>query len=167
MHHRPLGDSGRTDQGFHMDSYWGMTRTRHHVPRWCMCLYYPHEVTLESGPTGIMPYSQYWEMMPPTSPEAAKKTEGLNSDDLLVRDAAIDAVCKAIDPSLSGMPVVVPAGSAIIMAYDLYHRGCRRRDEVADWRAMYKFQFFSTEGLLPLSCLPCGVIPCSPLSPTY
>ena len=30
-----------------------------------------------------------------------------------------------IDDSLSGMPVVVPAGSSIIMAYDLYHRGCR------------------------------------------
>jgi hypothetical protein len=41
------------------------------------------------------------------------------------RDAAIDASCKNIDDSLSGMPVVVPAGSAIIMAYDLYHRGCR------------------------------------------
>ena len=37
-----------------MDSYWGMTRMRSHVPRWCMCLYYPHEVTLESGPTGIV-----------------------------------------------------------------------------------------------------------------
>ena len=30
------------------------------------------------------------------------------------------------------------------MAYDVYHRGCRRRDDVADWRAMLKFQFVAT-----------------------
>ena len=81
-----------------MDSYWGMTRMRHHVPRWCMCLYYPHEVTLQAGPTGIMPYSQYWEMMPSESEEAKKRGTDASSDDLVVRDAAIDASCKAIDP---------------------------------------------------------------------
>ena len=125
MHSRPFGEAGTSDQGFHMDSYWGMTRMRSHVPRWCMCLYYPHEVTLESGPTGIMPYSQYWEMMPARDPAIAEKMKAQGSADYDERDAAIDASCKNIDDSLSGMPVVVPAGSAIIMAYDLYHRGCR------------------------------------------
>lgn len=123
-----------------MDSYWGMTRMRHHAPRWCMALYYPHDVTLEAGPTGIVPFSQYYEM-----PEQREGVgEAHNSDDLDLRDAAIDETVKSLDPALEGMPVCVPGGSVVMMAYDVYHRGSRRRDDVADWRAMLKFQFVAT-----------------------
>jgi hypothetical protein len=141
MHSRAFGEGGRSDQNFHMDSYWGMTRTRHHVPRWCMCLYFPHDVVLAAGPTGIVPYSQYWEM-----PEYREGLGQLHqSADLSVRDAAIAETVATLDPSLEGMPLLFPGGTVVMMAYDVYHRGCRRLDELADWRAMYKFQFFSTE----------------------
>ena len=140
LHSRPFGEGGTSDQNFHMDSYWGMTRTRHHAPRWVMALYYPHDVTLESGPTGIIPFSQYYEM-----PDYREGLGELHqSQDLSERDAAIDETVKSIDPALNGMPVTVPGGSVVMMAYDVYHRGCRRRDDVADWRAMLKFQFVAT-----------------------
>lgn len=117
-----------------------MTRMRHHAPRWCMALYYPHDVTLEAGPTGIVPFSQYYEM-----PEQRKGIgEAHSSDDLGERDAAIDETVKSLDPAFEGMPVCVPGGSVVLMAYDVYHRGSRRRDDVADWRAMLKFQFVAT-----------------------
>ena len=141
MHSRALGEGGKSDQGFHMDSYWGMTRTRHHAPRWCMCLYFPHDVVIEAGPTGIVPYSQYWEMPPHREGLGADQS----SDDLTIRDAALAETCTSIDPSLEGLPLTCKAGSFVLMAYDVYHRGCRRMNDSADWRAMYKFQFFSTE----------------------
>jgi hypothetical protein len=37
--HRHLHSSGKGDQGWHKDSYWGLRRMRHHRPRWCMILY--------------------------------------------------------------------------------------------------------------------------------
>ena len=41
MHaHRHLHASGKGDQGWHKDSYWGLRRMRHHRPRWCMVLYF-------------------------------------------------------------------------------------------------------------------------------
>ena len=141
MHSRALGEGGTSDQGFHMDSYWGLTRTRHHAPRWCMCLYFPHDVVIEAGPTGIVPYSQYWEMPPLREGLGADQS----SDDLTIRDAALAETCTSLDPSLKGLPLTCKAGSFVLMAYDVYHRGCRRMNDSADWRAMYKFQFFSTE----------------------
>lgn len=138
LHSTALGS--RNDQNFHMDSYWGMTRMRHHAPRWCMALYYPHDVTLEAGPTGIVPFSQYYEM--PEQREGIGQAH--SSEDFEERDAAIDETVKSLDPALEGMPVCVPGGSVVMMAYDVYHRGCRRRDDVADWRAMLKFQFVAT-----------------------
>ena len=138
LHSTSLGT--RNDQNFHMDSYWGMTRTRHHAPRWVMALYYPHDVVLESGPTGIVPFSQYYEM--PDQREGVGPAH--SSEDFGERDAAIDETVKSLDPAFNGLPVCVPGGSVVMMAYDVYHRGCRRRDDVADWRAMLKFQFVAT-----------------------
>jgi hypothetical protein len=113
---------------------------RHHAPRWCMALYYPHDVVLEAGPTGIVPFSQYYEM--PEQPEGVGKAH--QSEDFDERDTAIDETVKSLDPAFDGMPVCVPGGSVVMMAYDVYHRGCRRRNDVADWRAMLKFQFVAT-----------------------
>ena len=138
LHQTTLGS--RNDQNFHMDSYWGMTRTRHHAPRWVMALYYPHDVVLESGPTGIIPFSQYYEM--PEQREGVGQAH--SSEDFDERDAAIDETVKSLDPAFNGLPVCVPGGSIVMMAYDVYHRGTRRRDDVADWRAMLKFQFVAT-----------------------
>ena len=47
-------------QQLHKDN-WGR---RHHRARWCMAFYYPQDTTLEMGPTGVVPGSQYYNNQP-------------------------------------------------------------------------------------------------------
>jgi HEAT repeat protein len=47
--------------GWHKDSYWGHYKMRNHHPWWAMIFYYPQEVTLDMGPTGIMPGTQCYQ----------------------------------------------------------------------------------------------------------
>ena len=47
-------------QGLHKDSW----SRRHHRTRWCMALYYPQDTTLDMGPTGVVPGSQYYNHEP-------------------------------------------------------------------------------------------------------
>ncbi len=58
MHpHRHCHDTrpGSRAQDWHKDSYWGFTKPRHHSPTWIMAMYYPQKVTLDMGPTGVLP----------------------------------------------------------------------------------------------------------------
>ncbi len=50
--------------GWHKDSYWGYRKMRDHHPRWIMGMYYPQDVTIENGPTGVIPGTQYFETRP-------------------------------------------------------------------------------------------------------
>ncbi|SVB42125.1 uncharacterized protein METZ01_LOCUS194979, partial [marine metagenome] len=50
--------------GWHKDSYWGYRKMRDHHPRWLMAMYYPQDVTIENGPTGVIPGTQYFEARP-------------------------------------------------------------------------------------------------------
>lgn len=47
--------------GWHKDSYWGYHKVRDHHPRWIMAMYYPQDVTIENGPTGVIPGTHYFE----------------------------------------------------------------------------------------------------------
>jgi HEAT repeat protein len=47
--------------GWHKDSYWGHYKMRNHRPWWAMIFYYPQEVTLDMGPTGVMPGTQCYQ----------------------------------------------------------------------------------------------------------
>ncbi|MBT5872804.1 MAG: phytanoyl-CoA dioxygenase [Candidatus Latescibacteria bacterium] len=49
---------------WHKDSYWGYKKMRDHHPRWVMAMYYPQDVTVENGPTGVIPGTQYFETRP-------------------------------------------------------------------------------------------------------
>ena len=57
-HENPSGSSG---QEMHQDSYENDQNVRHHRTRWAMAFYYPQDVTLEMGPTAILPASQYYD----------------------------------------------------------------------------------------------------------
>ncbi|MDA1190346.1 MAG: HEAT repeat domain-containing protein [Candidatus Poribacteria bacterium] len=46
--------------GWHKDSYWGYGKVRHHHPRWAMAFYYPQDVPMEVGPTGVIPGTQFY-----------------------------------------------------------------------------------------------------------
>ncbi len=63
MHpHRALHDNppGSGEQAWHHDTYWGYKRkVRDHRPWWVLMLYMPQATTMEMGPTGVLPGSQY------------------------------------------------------------------------------------------------------------
>ena len=56
-HHNPCGSQG---QGMHQDSYENDQNVRHHRTRWTMAFYYPQDVSLDMGPTAILPATQYY-----------------------------------------------------------------------------------------------------------
>ena len=59
--HCHINRAGQPAQGWHKDSYWGFMKVRHHRPWWAMIFYYPQDVTLENGPSSVVPGSQYYE----------------------------------------------------------------------------------------------------------
>ncbi|SFL44322.1 HEAT repeat [Paenibacillus sp. 1_12] len=63
MHPHRHGHFNRSAEagGWHKDSYWGHYKMRNHHPWWAMIFYYPQEVTLDMGPTGIMPGTQCYQ----------------------------------------------------------------------------------------------------------
>ena len=52
--------SGSKGQSMHQDSYENDQNVRHHRTRWTMAFYYPHDVTLDMGPTAVLPATQYY-----------------------------------------------------------------------------------------------------------
>ena len=50
---KPNGQGG----GWHKDSYWGYYKLRYHRNRWAMAFYYPQDVELINGPTGVIPHT--------------------------------------------------------------------------------------------------------------
>ena len=69
-------EPGRKVQSWHKDSYWGYARVRNHHQWWAMIFYYPQEVTLEMGPSGIMPGTQYYDKRPGDDTERPLSLEG-------------------------------------------------------------------------------------------
>ena len=67
-HHNPCGSKG---QGMHQDSYENDQNVRHHRTRWTMAFYYPQDVSLDMGPTAILPATQYYN----SSEQAYKREE--------------------------------------------------------------------------------------------
>jgi HEAT repeat protein len=47
--------------GWHKDSFWGYDRIRNHHPWWAMIFYYPQDVPVEKGPTGVLPGTQNYQ----------------------------------------------------------------------------------------------------------
>eukprot|EP00759_Apiculatamorpha_spiralis_P051030 PhF_6_TR5093/c0_g1_i1/m.7162 len=50
---------GTRDQVLHVDSYFGFQKLHHHNPWDAMIFYFPHDVSIDMGPTVLLPYSQY------------------------------------------------------------------------------------------------------------
>ncbi|MBM3264072.1 MAG: HEAT repeat domain-containing protein [candidate division Zixibacteria bacterium] len=111
---RALSNGG----GWHKDSYWGYRKVRDHHPRWIMAMYYPQDVTIDNGPTGVIPGSHYFESHTPRLPQV----EG-----------------KAVDPEGVGIPAVGEAGTVLIIHFDLWHRAFPNLTDRT--RYMFKFQF--------------------------
>ena len=68
--HCHLTPPRKSAQRHHQDSYEDDQNVRHHRTRWAMAFYYPQDVTLEMGPTSVLPASQYY-----TSRDQAEKQQ--------------------------------------------------------------------------------------------
>ena len=151
--HSYIHRSGPVDQSYHKDSPlpWG-TRggLRSHRPNWAMIFYYPQAVTLDMGPTEILPGTQYWNV----NREHSTRTEGEDRfDGTLGANAMRDMndsdrtrhfteQVAAFDRNVKPMRLVLPKGSLLLVHFDLFHRGTRRQCD--DDRFMYKFWYVRT-----------------------
>ena len=155
--HHFVHEASTNDQSFHQDGNlpWNdRAHYRSHVPNWAMLFYYPQAVTLEAGPTEVLPGTQYWttdfEKDDGTwhRGDAVDKTlrpGELSTDDLAARDRRIDAVVDLLGiDGLRRHKIEVPAGGAVLAHYDLMHRGSRASPAFTGRRFMYKFYYFRT-----------------------
>ncbi|MCY4095773.1 MAG: phytanoyl-CoA dioxygenase family protein [Gammaproteobacteria bacterium] len=145
--------SGSYDQTYHKDSPlpWG-TRggLRSHRPNWAMVFYYPQAVTLDMGPTEILPGTQYWNV----NREATGRTEGEDRFDRTLSSKAMNGMSEkerlrhfekqvqAFDRNVTPLRLELPKGSLILVHFDLFHRGTRSVSD--DERFMYKFWYVRT-----------------------
>jgi len=123
-------EPGHTAQTWHRDSYWGNWHCRHHTPHWMMALYFPQDTTIEMGPTGILPFTQYCN-----KDGGGRGAFGVSR----FSEKDIDGGAAAVwgtDP----MACTCKAGSVFLIHYDLWHRGSANVSE-GGIRLMFKFQF--------------------------
>ena len=129
MHsHRHLHEKFAHDLGFqhfHLDdsvaaSHW--VTTSHAEPWTLIAFYYPQATSLEMGPTGVLPGSQYTI----TAPFRTSDEEQYND------------VWTAAQRS-----VTVAAGSVVLCHFDLWHRGCANFSSSDRWN--FKYNFFRAQ----------------------
>ena len=155
--HHYVHRSAARDQPFHQDGNLPWNERGHyrsHRPDWLIVFYYPQDVTLEKGPTEIIPCSQYWTTDIERADGTWRAGDPINADfdsallagdDLDARDRALaDSLDGLHIPDLERRVIEVPAGSVVIGNYDLIHRGTRTQPGQAA-RYMYKFYFARTQ----------------------
>ncbi|MDA1299546.1 MAG: phytanoyl-CoA dioxygenase family protein [Proteobacteria bacterium] len=152
--HNFIHRSTQFDQGFHKDSTlpWSLRGAlRSHRPNWLIAFYYPQKTTLDMGPTHILPGSQYWNV----DHEAVENVKGEDrldyafeadqvgrNDDTALRDRMLRDAVRTFEPALASLPVEVPAGSVVLVHFDLVHRASGTVSP--DDRFMFKFWFCRT-----------------------
>ena len=155
--HHFVHEATTADQSFHQDGNlpWndrGHYRT--HRPNWAMLFYYPQPVTLASGPTEVLPGTQYWttDFEKPDGTwhrgDAVDKQlqrGELAVDDLPSRDRRLQQVVDSL--GIAGLRrelLELPAGSIVLANYDLMHRGSRADPAFDGRRFMFKFYYLRT-----------------------
>ena len=165
-HHFVHEASGR-DQSFHQDGNlpWndrGHYRT--HRPDWAMLFYYPQAVTVASGPTEVLPGSQYWttNFEKPNggwhrgdAVDKVSRADVLGGDDPEARERHLQGVVDSLGiAGLRRRKIELPAGSVVLAHYDLMHRGSRTAPTFDSRRFMYKFYYFRTRDPQPSAPRP-------------
>ncbi len=144
--------SGPRDQVFHQDGNlpWNeRAHQRSHRPEWAILFYYPEAVDETNGPTEIIPGSQYFtvdnelpdgEFRPDDRVVPNIDNKVFGGPDLALRDRQqAEALEQGLPiPGLTRRFLQVPAGSAVLAHYDLFHRGSRVAGAERP-RYMYKF----------------------------
>lgn len=155
--HHYVHAASERDQGFHQDGNLPWNERGHyrsHRPAWAMLFYYPQQVTEANGPTEVLPGSQYWtrdfergqgwRRGDPIDP--AFNAEAGTGQDLALRDRRLDESLRKFGVAdLQRRRLPLPAGSAVLAHYDLFHRGARQHPTCRERRYMYKFYFMRTQ----------------------
>lgn len=160
--HHFVHEATKDDQSFHQDGNlpWNdRAHYRTHRPNWAMLFYYPQAVTAESGPTEVLPGTQYWttDFEKPDGTwhrgDAVDKhlrREELGSDDLAARDRRLQQVVDSLGiHGIERKKIDLPAGGIVLAHYDLMHRGSRASATFTGRRFMYKFYFLRTRDPRP------------------
>ncbi len=110
--HCHLNPPGSPGQSWHKDCYVFDHNIRQPRFRWLLALYYPQDVSLDMGPTGLLPGRQYYDQI--SSPDSRHTTE------------AAEGLCG-------------PAGTVALVNFDAWHRAMANTSQHK--RYMLKFQF--------------------------
>ena len=146
------------DQGFHQDGNLPWNERGHyrsHRPVWAMLFYYPQAVTEASGPTEVLPGTQYWTR-DFEQDEGWRTFDALDlsfftekvggADDLAFRDERLaQSVAQFGIDGIRRERLPLAAGSVVLAHYDLFHRGTRHQPDFRGRRYMVKFYFFRTQ----------------------
>lgn len=111
----PMGKGSRAGSGWHQDAQSPLSRARHHVPRYLIGFYFPHETPLPMGPTRMQAGSH-----------------------LFANPVALGAE----RPGPAVVFEAVPAGSFFLVHFDMVHAGFPNRTDHT--RYMVKFVFVRT-----------------------
>lgn len=146
------------DQGFHQDGNLPWNERGHyrsHRPVWAMLFYYPQAVTEASGPTEVLPGTQYWTRdfeqddgwRTFDALDLSFFTEKVGgADDLAFRDERLaQSVAQFGINGIRRERLPLVAGSVVLAHYDLFHRGTRHQPDFRGRRYMVKFYFFRTQ----------------------
>jgi hypothetical protein len=154
--HAPAAEPD-VDQAYHKDGTdHGNTQStvRDVLPRHLIMFYYCHDTTLDMGPTGILPGSQYYGLDGEGARAGSSAEHGLPmssaelmaaGDDLAARDASLDAAGGLLRGGAAGaegelfgqLKMQVPAGTLAIVHHDMFHRQCRHGPDCV-WRPVIK-----------------------------
>ena len=155
--HHFVHEASGNDQSFHQDGNlpWNdRAHYRAHRPNWAMLFYYPQPVALASGPTEVLPGSQYWttNFEKPDGTwhrgdalDKNLRVGELNGAALEDRDRRLQAVVDSLGiPDVQRRQLELPAGSVVLAHYDLMHRGSRTAPAFNGRRFMFKFYYLRT-----------------------
>lgn len=155
--HDFIHESSVNDQFFHQDGNlpWNdRGHYRSHRPDWAMLFYYPQPTDNTTGPTEVLPGTQYWtndyELPDGTWHRGDPLGRSLKRFDpahasLQERDIYIQEVANTWGvPNVERRLLEVPCGGAILASYDLSHRGTRQVAGFDGRRFMYKFYLYRT-----------------------
>lgn len=126
-----LRQRGAKTTMWHVDAYKGVpwSSGRRHELHDLMVCYYPQDTTMLMGPTELLPGSQYYRG---------------DSDLLHYSRGHIPSFGDQIEEwATAGHPVLCPAGSVVLMHFDLWHRAVESMSDAP--RLMLKFVAWRTE----------------------
>ena len=162
--------SGSHDQHWHKDDNgpFNGRKQRHHQAIQIEMLYYPQEVSIDMGPTAVVPFSQYWTFDHEENHDnfagaehldfnyqidgmEKRAVSGPNStysiDDIQKQNTAHDVRMRQAVTDTE-WPMVLPfevgplkAGSVVLYSHNLIHRGNHRRDDFDNWKRKPRFMW--------------------------